>query len=333
MCSSDLAAAGPRTAVPLFPTDPLPEPDAAPDTVELDELVAFVEHPVRAFLRQRVRVLPPGESEEPDDALPVELDGLATWKIGDRLLADRLAGAPPQAVARAETLRGDLPPGGIGRRVLTDVGGRVEPLVTLAAAVRTGEATSQDLVAPLTGTPLDGITVAGTVPGLHGDVIVRVEYSRLKAKHRLRAWVQLLALAVAHPDRPWSAVTIGRGTGGAARSTLGPVDPARARTVLADLVALRRDGLCAPLPLPTDAAAVYARNRSRGVVAANALAAADAEWSRFECQDAAHVLVRGAGAPLLLREEPGSGAEPTRFGALATRLWAPLLDHERQDAP
>ncbi|OLM19308.1 Exodeoxyribonuclease V gamma chain [Pseudonocardia sp. Ae707_Ps1] len=326
------AADGPRQAVPLFPPDPLPEPDAE-ESVDLDDIVAFVEHPVRAYLRQRVRVLPPGENAEPDDALPVELDGLATWKIGDRLLADRLAGAPPQAVARAETLRGDLPPGGIGHRVLTDVGGRVEPLVSLAAAVRTGEAASQDLVAPLGGTPLDGITVTGTVPGLHGDVVVRVEYSRLKAKHRLRAWVQLLALTAAHPDRPWTAVTIGRGTGGAARSTLGPVPPDRARSVLADLVALRREGLREPLPLPTDAAAVYARNRSRGVVPPNALAAADSEWSRFERDDAAHVFVRGSGAPLLTREEPGSGAEPTRFGSLAARLWAPLLDHERQDAP
>ncbi|ANY04991.1 exodeoxyribonuclease V subunit gamma [Pseudonocardia sp. HH130630-07] len=326
------AAAGPPVAVPLFPAGPLAAP-AEEDVVELDDLVGFVEHPVRAFLRQRVRVLPPGENAEPDDALPVELDGLATWRIGDRLLTDRLAGAPPQAVARAETLRGDLPPGGIGRRVLTDVGGRVEPLVALAGTVRTGEAASQDLVAALTGTPLDGVAVAGTVPGLHGDTVVRVEYSRLKAKHRLRAWVQLLALTAAHPGRSWTAVTIGRGTGGVARSCLGPVEPDRARAVLADLVALRRAGLREPLPLPTDAAAVYARNRARGVVPANALAAADSEWSRFEHADTAHVYVRGEGAPLLLRDEPGTGAEPTRFGELAARLWAPLLDHERQDAP
>ncbi|MEQ3550093.1 exodeoxyribonuclease V subunit gamma [Pseudonocardia nematodicida] len=327
------AAAGPRTAVSRFPADPLPDPEDDDPTVELDELVAFVEHPVRAFLRQRVRVLPPQENAEPDDALPVELDGLAGWKIGDRLLADRLAGAEPPAVAHAERLRGDLPPGGLGRRVLTDVGGKVEPLVAVAATVRTGEAASQDLVAPLTGTALDGITVAGTVPGLHGDVVVRVEYSRLKAKQRLRAWVQLLALTAAHPDRPWTAVTIGRGTGGAARSVLGPVEPARARALLADLVALRREGLRAPLPLPTDAGAAYARARARGAAAPNALASADAEWNRFERDDATHVFVRGAGAPLLVSDEPGTGGEPTRFGALATRLWTPLLDHERQDAP
>ena len=333
------AVSGPPREEPLFPSAPLPAPDTGTDTVELDDLIGFVEHPVRAFLRQRVRVLPPGENDEPDDALPVELDGLASWKVGDRLLADRLAGAPPQAVARAETLRGDLPPGGIGGRILTEVGGRVEPLVALAASVRTGDAGSQDLVAPLTGVPGTAgsgeVTVAGTVPGLHGDVVVRVEYSRLKAKHRLRAWVQVLALTVAHPDRPWTAVTIGRGSGGAARSTLGPVDPARARAVLTDLVALHREGLCEALPLPTDAAAVYARNRARGALPANALSAADAEWSKFERDDTAHVFVRGARAPLPVGPPGGHppGPEPTRFGSLAVRLWAPLLDHERQDAP
>ncbi|MDN5916326.1 MAG: exodeoxyribonuclease V subunit gamma [Pseudonocardia sp.] len=325
------AAAREREPVPLFPATPLAEADAggADGTVELDDLVAFVEHPVRAFLRQRVRVLPPQENAEPDDALPVELTGLDTWKIGDRLLADRIAGAPPQTAARAETLRGDLPPGGIGHRVLSEVGQNVEPLVAAAAAVRTGEPGSQDLMASLT----DGIGVAGTVPGIHGDTVVRVEYSRLKAKHRLRAWVQLLALTTAHPDRRWTAVTVGRGSGGVARSTLGPVEPERAPGLLADLVALRAEGLREPLPLPTDAAAVYARARSKGVVVANALATAGAEWSKFECAEPAHVFVRGPKAPLILRDEPGAGAEPTRFGTLATRLWAPLLSHERQDAP
>ena len=326
------AAARERTPVPRFPAEPLAEADAG-DTVELDDLVAFAEHPVRAFLRQRVRVVPPQENAEPDDALPVELTGLDVWKIGDRLLADRIAGAPPRTAARAETLRGDLPPGGIGSRVLSEVGQNVEPLVAAAAAVRTGEPGSQDLLASLAGTPLEGVWVAGTVPGIHGDTVVRVEYSRLKAKQRLRAWIQLLALTTAHPDRRWTAVTVGRGSGGVARSTLGPVEPGRARGLLADLVALRAEGLREPLPLPTDAAAAYARARGKGVVVANALATAESEWSRFERADAAHVFVRGPGAPLILRAEPGTGAETTRFGTLATRLWAPLLSHERQDAP
>ncbi len=334
-----VAAGGPRAAVPLFPASPLPDATDGAGTVELEDLIRFVEHPAAAFLRQRVQVRAPGENEEPDDALPVELDNLAKYKIGDRLLADRIAGAGATDCRDAEWRRGELPPGGLGGAVLHDIGGRVEALVLASETVRTGEAGSQDVLAPLTGTAEDGIVVAGTVPGLHGDAIVRVEYSSLKAKHRLRAWVQLLALTAAHPHREWTAVTIGRSGGGAARSFLGPVDAQTARTVLADLVALHRDGLREPLPLPTETAASYASARSRGMVAVNAQAAASSTWSGqdwSEWNDAAWAFVLGPRRPLdALIAVPGSGSDddPTRFGALAVRLWRPLLAHERRDAP
>ena len=55
-----------------------------------------------------------------------------------------------------------------------------------------------------------GRRVVGTVGGVYGDTVVRVEYSRLGPKHRLRAWAQLLALTTAQPDASWTAVTIGR---------------------------------------------------------------------------------------------------------------------------
>ena len=84
------SAAGPRAPRVLFPASPLADPAPGPGEtageVELDQLIAFVEHPVRAFLRQRVRVAPASEEEEPADSLPVELDDLAKWRIGDRLL-------------------------------------------------------------------------------------------------------------------------------------------------------------------------------------------------------------------------------------------------------
>ena len=92
---------------------------------------------------------------------------------------------------------------------------------------------------------------------------MRVEFSKLAAKQRVRAWVRLVALTAAQPDRRWRAVTVGRGArGGVAAAEAGPLDPARARGILADLVALHREGLREPLPLPTVAAHVYARTRS-----------------------------------------------------------------------
>ena len=79
--------------------------------VELDDLVRFVERPVRAFLRQRLGISVGDYSDEIDDALPVELDGLELWGVGERLLERGSPGAELDAAVAAEIARGTLPPG------------------------------------------------------------------------------------------------------------------------------------------------------------------------------------------------------------------------------
>ena len=63
----------------------------------------------------------------------------------------------------------------------------------------------------------DGTRLTGTVGGVRGDVLLSVSYSKLAARHRLRSWIQLVALAAALPRHEWRAVTIGRGRGGVDR--------------------------------------------------------------------------------------------------------------------
>ncbi len=257
------AAAGPRAPQPPLPTGPLPP--ATVDPVRLEDLVRFVEHPVRAFLRQRIGINPRSDEDAPADRLPVVLDNLQIWGIGDRLLRARLAGSDIARCRQAEWRRGALPPGQLGHRVLETVLDDVEPLVAAGTSLRTGEPAVRDVDAVLDGGPDGGPDgglrrVVGTVGGLYGERLVSIGYSRLAAKHRLRAWVQLLALTVSHPDTPWRAVTLGRGKGPRlACSTLGPVTPGQARAVLADLVELHAAGLCEPLPLPPNSSYAYAR--------------------------------------------------------------------------
>ena len=72
-----------------------------------------------------------------------------------------------------------------------------------------------------------------------------------------------VALTVARPDRRWRAVTVGPGTPRRGRGRhRRPVDAARARGVLADLVALHREGLREPLPLPDGRRAGLRRARA-----------------------------------------------------------------------
>jgi exodeoxyribonuclease V gamma subunit len=184
----------------------------------------------------------------------------------------------------------------------------------------------------------DGGRLLGTVANVRGTVLLSTTCATLAARHRLRAWVQLVALSLAHPGKGWTAVAVGKGGKKVTRSVQGPLDPEAAGAVLAHLVQLYRTGLTCPLPLPVKTAAEYAtlRNRGRSVELARTMAAKKWDDDRYpgECSDPEHVLLHGEQAPLSALTDqaplPGEGLvdELDRFGILARQLWQPLLDHE-----
>ena len=162
--------------------------------VELDDLERFLRHPVGAFLRQRLGIRLGQSFRDVDDALPVELDALERWGLGERLLTARMAGADLDACIAAERARGLLPPGALADPILNALIPDVEVIAT--AAHDDHEPTSLDVNVTLT----DGSTLVGTVADVRGDVIHAVSFSRLSATHRLHAWLRLLALTAARPE-------------------------------------------------------------------------------------------------------------------------------------
>jgi len=336
------ALAAPRQPRPRFLDARLaPEPSGA---VELDDLIAFLQHPVRAFLRRRLGVRFPEAGERLDDGLPVGLDPLEAWAVGDRLLRARRAGAPLDRIVDAERARGTLPPGALADDLLATLAPRLDALLEAAAA-------HADLTATLAGEEVavalpDGRRLVGAVGDLAHDVLVVLTYSRLKAKHRLSAWARLLALTASKPERPWRAVLVGRGAGERIHTVLLPPlgdEPddraARATDLLAGLVATADRGLREPLPLycaASEAWAAAVRDEADPEVATGKV------WRRGmfpgERDDEEHREVLGDGASVadLLREGPRAdergpgwdGLGPSRFARYAHRLWDPLLAHE-----
>jgi exodeoxyribonuclease V gamma subunit len=329
------AAVGAQQPDPPLLTGVLPAPE--PGDVDLADLIAFVQHPVQAFLRQRLGVRVPGEDDELRDDLDAELDGLAKWDIGERMLTARLRGVDVDAFTDAERRRGTLPPLRLGAQVLAELQQGVDALAQACLPVHAGTARTVDVDVDLGG----GRRLSGTVTGVHGSVLAASSYSSLAGKHRIAAWVKLLAVAATGPG-PWQAVTTGRGAFGrpTRRSTLHP--PADPVALLSDLVALRDNGLREPLPLVPGASAVYADRRSTGSTVDEAVDAAGREWGgRFgDTTDRHLIYVHGRAPrfePLLAAAPTGDEAgwypEPTRFGVLARRLWTPLLAHEQIGQP
>ena len=321
-----------------------PLPSRSEPVVELGSLIRFVEHPVRALLRDRLGISVGEYFDEVADAMPVELDPLSEWGVGQRLLEGMLAGAELRACMQAEIARGALPPGELARPALARIGGVVGQLATAAAELSGGSPVSLDVNLPLP----DGRALAGTVTGVYGEVIRTISYSRVRPRERLRAWVRLLALSAARPERAFESVVVGRARPGVrgAGVTVARIPPladaadARSRIALehlAVLLDLYDRGMREPLPLACETSAAYAQAVASG---GDGEAAAREAWEtayRYEKEDRQpeHVLVYGDPLPYvgLLAQPPrdderGPGwdeAESSRFGRYALRLWRGLL--------
>ena len=173
-----------------FLPEPLP-PAGGDRVVTLEELVAFVQRPVRAFLRQRLGIAIRREEDEIDDAMPIELDGLARWGVGQRLLDAVRTGADPRDAYRAEIARGTLPPGALGAPVIQSILPTAKLLADAAAAFAGGHHARSEQT--------NVVLRRRHPPDRHGRRHPRargaaVSYSRLDPRHRLAAWVRLLAL-------------------------------------------------------------------------------------------------------------------------------------------
>ncbi|MEA2479472.1 MAG: exodeoxyribonuclease gamma subunit, partial [Thermoleophilaceae bacterium] len=330
-----------------------PLPGAPAGLIEVERLVRFVQHPVRAFLRERLGISVGDFYDEVDDALPVELDGLERWEVGQRLLDARLAGIELEDAVAAEIARGALPPGRLAAPVIAQIRPIVDAISAQANALlgTAGRPTSVDVKLTLPG----GRSLSGTVPDVTGDLVHAVNFSRVNARHRLTLWVRLLALTAAHPERAFTAATIGRAAAHARNEgsvTIARIpalgdDPAtrrdRALEELATLVDIYTRGMREPLPMACQASAAYAAAAAAGNNAeAAGRKAWESEWS-FDKEDREleHQLVLGGVRTfdqLLLApprdDEAGPGwddSDATRFGRYARRLWAGLVAVEAQE--
>lgn len=350
-------AAGPREPAGPLVTEPLPPDDGSAPDHDLDDLIAVLQHPPRAFVVQRLDARLPRDTPQLDDRMPLAPDALTRWGVGDRLLSAALDGADLADVAAAERRRGHLPPRDLGAAALDEIVAQARAILETARPLLAAPHESRDVRIALAGGE-----VTGTVRGVRGHRLVNVVYSRLAPKHLIATWVQLLALSAGTVPPPAAgpgstaervrvALTIGRGTGDAAVSVLRAPEPEHAAELLTDLLAVHDEALQAPVPLLTRTSHAYAAARwERGSTREATQAARralgsldDAESGRggFERVDPYHVLAWGDGFELddLLGEPtPLDRAlrpdEPTRFGALASRVWRALLEHERyEEAP
>ena len=186
----------------------------------------------------------------------------------------------------------------------------------------------RDLTLPIALPGGEVIGLRGRV-ATSGDELLQVEFSGLQPRHRIDAWLRLLALAVVEDAQP-RAVVIGK-----SRSVALSAPPrAQAAELLGRYLAIYRLGLSRALPAPPRTCERLAKLRRRGVTTQDVDELAGAVKQVWEWDNDPHWSAF-FGFPELLRipaasvELPGPATgEAGLLPALAQLIWGPLLEAE-----
>lgn len=249
------------------------------ENVSLDELVEFICHPAKFYLRRRLNLQLRDYHDQLDDELTVGLNHLQKWAVGTHLL-DELVAADPSTdhvvLARwraHEFARGGFPAGRLAAEALDE---QADKARVIAARVRQERDGQSPRTLPIHVTLPDGQLLYGSVSGVAGDTLITHSMSQIrknykgaahsvigKAKPQLTMWIKLLALAVAYPEVDWQAVLVGCAK--AAKKGMPPQAdiarmslPEHPAEVLQQLIGLYRRGLVEPLPLIPESSQAYA---------------------------------------------------------------------------
>jgi exodeoxyribonuclease V gamma subunit len=307
------ASTGERKEQPPFISGPLP-PVASGDVV-LADLVAFYRDPVKGFFRALDYTLP-WDVDGVEDAMPVDINALEEWTVGDRMLSDMLRGMAPDEARQAEWRRGTLPPGQLGWRKATEIKDQATLLATAAMKYRSAEPQAYDVDIDLG----DGRRLTGTVSPVFDERLVSVTYSKLDGKHLLESWIPLLALTARDPDIEWHAVCIGRAKKGTTPREEGLGRPdVEAVDVLRELVAVYDAGRREPIPLPIKTSYAWAVAKHCGD---DAERQARYRWKsdRYPGEDQAPAHVKAWGHNHYLSDLVAAGLD-----AYSQRVWLPML--------
>jgi exodeoxyribonuclease V gamma subunit len=238
---------------PAFLGREVPGEAAAADDLDLPELQRFLAHPVRYFLRERLGIHLEESEELLDIHEPFVPDPLEAYRLREAQFTGLVAGQASDEVTALLHARGWLPQGVAGDLAARVARDQALPLWQAAqpwlAATRLADCE--------VGFAAHGLRLSARIAGPTDRGLWRVRHGKLRAKDRLRLWLDHLLLNLAAPAGvPLVSTLIARDT------SMQLVPEPRAREILADLLALYREGMQRALPFYPETAWAWVEQKN-----------------------------------------------------------------------
>jgi len=346
-----LASFAPRSEKSLFLCEPhlsAPPPKA---TIQLSELLDFLENPSRSYLYSSLGLRLDADSESGAEQLPVELNPRDQARLDQRMMEAARAGQGLGATGERIRAEGWLPIGAAGAELCATAARLAQ--ATVSAAGQYLELKAQRI--PLR-VKLGETTLVGELESRDGRIVVLQRRPRQEPLIRLLgAWLRCLAWRVQEPGcaarvelfcvsrrdrrpRVQHARFVPNGASADERQE-------HSRELLSGIIQLYEEHRRRPLPLFPHSSFAFARNAvAVGVCGPelltdpwppalagcldNALYHARSRWNQGDLCDPSTARVWAGAAPWAGADGPLS-APSGEVAALALRLWGPLLSTGR----
>jgi exodeoxyribonuclease V gamma subunit len=188
-CAAGCVAGRDRLLAPVFLSEPLAEATDEWRDVDLTQLISFFAHPVKFFLRERLRIQLPRDETELEDREPFALGPLDRYDIEQELLRDTLDGAESECTLAAMRAEGILPPGQSGAQNFDEFSANARAFVDAMGAHATAKAEEPLEVMEKIGR----FNFSARIEDVRGGVLLQYRLAKLKGKDFTALWLKHLA--------------------------------------------------------------------------------------------------------------------------------------------
>ncbi len=296
---------------------PLPEPDDDFQQLDIEELCDFFIHPARFFLNNRLGIFLSKRQNQAEDHEPFTIEGLDRFLLETCLLERELSGSDLSDYRVIKKAEGILPHGVIGEleynEIISDISRFKQSITPYISA---------DPLPPLEiDLTINRFRLTGRIEGLRKNGLLRFRSAKIKAKDRLKCWIEHQAVNAAGCEEceSYESTLIGKD-----RSFRYQPDN-RAFEILEKLLNIYWQGLSQPLPFFPDSSFVFAENHFMNKTKIkDMMKKARNKWEGNE-------YYRGEGDDPYFRMcfrnmDPFNGEMAERFADLSTEVISTLLE-------